>query len=340
MLKSRVSTYLFSLIILAGNFGTLKAQNLNYLNPVENLELELSEQVDERQIIDNLIRLMDYDQYNKSYQAMLRGLDRLAQAYAPDSLSIVARQMELFENHHPFLQLLQNKQAGKRGYDEWSPYTSPQFRAYFSEQVKLFSRYQRLSPDNALVAGKLYKNSTDYLKHRARDEAKYFLEWIKRDYPDSYYVTHNFVDYRLKNIELEEGTVFPEIILSADTDETLIISNEKYTLLIYLDVFSNAFKAEFDFALNAGKNEDNLTKIILLSSEMVPGDMAPIPTDNETKSVIMIADESIKKNLGFSDYSTTYLISPERIIVAKDVPFNDLEKQIALHVENKTVVKK
>ena len=322
---------------------SLVAQNFNYLNNDGEFDVEISSQLDNEQgIIFNLVILMDYDLYNRNYRAMLRGLDRLASVYSPDSLSLLMRELELFENHHPFLQLCENKRSGIAAYSGWAPYKSKQFEDYFSEQVELLKKYERLAQESNLPAGKIYKNSTYYLTNHAYAEAMYLLKWLKEEYPNTYYVKRNFVENRLRNIKLGVGKKLPIDNFTA-TDGTIIQmvqANNDPTLIAYLDVFSNDYKAELSNMLQVGEKIKDIRLIILLNSDILQQELRTHAQSAAPALEWVIANEALKSELGLSDYSSNLLVSAQNRIIAKDMSFDKLPEEVAFFCNKNSILAK
>ena len=324
--------YISSIIILCASVSPISAQNFNYLNSGDEFEIDISSDLNtERDIISNLIILMDYDIYNRNYQAMLRGLERLTSIYSPDSLSVLLRELELFESHHPFLRLCENKTSEKSGYASWQPFQSQQFTQYFEQQVKLFKKHERLLKGTRLISSKIYKNSKYYLTNHAYAEAKYLLNWLKKDYPSTYYIKRGFVDNRLRNIELEVGKKLPVNSFTTIDGQKLNIdgSSDNPTLIAYLDIFSTDYKSELSNTIKVGELVQNIQLVVLLNSNILREELSTLIPSNGLNPDWVIAGKDLKEKLGLSDYSLNLLVSAENKILAKDMNFSNLPEEVA-----------
>ena len=328
----KIFFYIVFIGILCAQTAPLLSQNFNYLDNDDEFQIETSSAMNnEQEIISNLVILMDYDMYNRNYQAMLRSLDRLARIYSPDSLALLTRKLELFENHHPFLQLCEKQKSGAHNYAAWQPYSSQQFKLYFAEQVKLLQDYERLSHGANSVAAKIYKSSTAYLVNHAYTEAKYLLNWLKRDYADAYYVRRNFVDNRLKSIELDIGADLPvtRFTTLAGREIRAAASENAPTLIAYLDLYSKDYNSELNNTIQVGERVKNIHMIILLNPDAPLQELSNLVADQAVHPAWVSADDALKKKLGLSDYSSNMLVSSENKIIAKDMDFNTLPEEAA-----------
>ncbi len=322
--------------VLFTHYNPLFAQNYNYLNSADNFEIETSAVMDEeREIISNLVILMDYDKYNRNYQAMLRGLNRLARIYKPDSLSLLIRELELFENHHPFLKLVENKELGKSEYALWRPFKSQQFKQFFTEQVKLFKKYERLSGSD-VVAAKIYKYSQYYLTNHAYAEAEHLLKWLKKEYPNTYYVRRHFVENRLRSIELDVGEKLPVTSFTTAEGQKFHIpaSDHELVLIAYIDIYSVDYKTDLSNTIQVGRQMQDIHLIVLLSSNIPQKEFIKLKKTTPSNIIWVLADEELKRELGLSDYSSNLLVSQERKIIAKDMSFARLPEEVAFFWSN------
>jgi len=328
----KIFFYIAFIGILCAQTSPLHSQNFSYLNNSDEFEIETSSAMDnEQEIISNLVILMDYDMYNRNYRAMLRSLDRLAKIYSPDSLALLMRKSELFENQHPFLQLCEKKKSGDSSYALWQPFQSQQFKLYFAEQVELLKKYERLSGGANSVAAKIYKSSTSYITNHAYTEARYLLKWLKKDYANTYYVRRNFVDNRLKSMELDIGDKLPITSFTTISGKEFRIAakDDLPTLIAYLDIYSNDYKSDLNNTIKVGERVKNIQMIMLLNSSSQLQELSGLVPAAAVHPVLVLADDELKKELGLSDYSSNMLVSANNRIIAKDLNFNTLPEEAA-----------
>ena len=336
--NDRLKTVLHIMFLTALCFWTSRvaAQNFNYLDSGDEFEIETSSAMNnEQEIISNLVILMDFDMYNRNYRAMLRSLDRLAKIYSPDSLALLTRKLELFENQHPFHELCEKKKSGDSSYALWQPFKSRQFKLYFAEQVQLLKNYERLSHGAHAVAAKIYQSSTAYLTNHAYAEAQYLLNWLKKDYADTYYVKRNFVDNRLKSIMLDVGAELPAMKLASFTGKEIHIASrdDVPTLIAYLDPYSNDYKSDLHNTIQVSERIKNIQIVVLLNSTIQKNELSHLVPATTIQPVWAPANEETKKELGLSDYSSNMLASSENKIIAKDMNFSTLPEDVAFFLQ-------
>ena len=211
---------------------------------------------------------------------------------------------------------------------------SPFLRQTFGLAEGHFHRYvlnytSTLS-DKEVAADILFRASYSYLRHlEGADRGVEILMKLKQEYPTSYYVQEGVVDTQLTGLRMIEGEIAPAFAVKSLAGDSITLASlaGKY---VYLDFWGSWCKPCVEElpnlkALTAAFSQDRLQVVGLArdSEESLTAflEKQPLPYPNA------LAPQAVEA-YGVTSFPTTFLISPDGVIVAKNFRGQNLKQLV------------
>lgn len=191
--------------------------------------------------------------------------------------------------------------------------------------------WEKTAPDTESAVFLLWRLAQDYNDHGEYEKLKWVLRRIVAKYPTSQIVQEGWIKKIGQNMQLEINNPIPSFEVNSTDSLALRISDIK-TPYIFIYIWAPACF----FSLSETENVSSLRDKISPDKLFIIG-LANAPSIEDLRAFIkikdinfpnMLMDDALMEKLGVVAYPTSYLIGPNRKIIARDLRGSNLTERI------------
>jgi peroxiredoxin len=203
---------------------------------------------------------------------------------------------------------------------------------YFIEFLKSF---EKLTPSSE-CGGNILLELGDYYNKKNSDLALNYYHELLEKYPQNSNVRAGFVADRIRSLEVLPGIDAPLFSLCTTNGDTVSLTDykDKFVFLDFWGTWCAGCKMEIPNIKNVYTSISKDTLEIIGIARDSNEALEKFQKEKRIKYQNVIATKSVERDYGIISYPTTFLISPEGVIIAKNLRGKKLLEQIRTEIFN------